>query len=264
MDNVEPNLNMKVILRFFNILYLIWGFISFIFFMLLMVPFVLLSFLIFNGKRATDVAFKFLNIWGFGFNTLMAYRYKVLNASVVKEQQPYIFVVNHNSYLDAIAIVRVIPKSFKPLGKIEMCKVPIFGMIYKKLVVLIDRSSKESREQSVILLKEEIKKGQSILIFPEGTMNKTSKHLTDFYDGAFRIAIETQTPILPLTIINTKELMPRVNPLAIKPGLITCVFSPSFEVAGLTLEDLPILKANVFKEMEAQLIQHKGLPKQSL
>lgn len=254
---------MNVVLRFFNILYLIWGFISFIFFMLLMVPLVLLSFALFNGKRATDVAFKFLNIWAFGFNALMAYRYKVFNKSLVKKEQPYIFVVNHSSYLDAIAIVRVISKSFKPLGKMEMSKVPIFGLIYKKLVVLIDRSSKESREQSVISLKKEIEKGQSILIFPEGTMNKTSHPLTDFYDGAFRIAIETQTPILPLTIINTKELMPRAHPLHIKPGLITCVFSTPFDVAGLTLQDLPDLKAKVFTEMKTQLIHYKGLPKQA-
>ncbi|MBC7653495.1 MAG: 1-acyl-sn-glycerol-3-phosphate acyltransferase [Oligoflexus sp.] len=231
--------------------------------MMLMLPFVWLSYTILNGKQANDVAFKFLNVWAFGFNTLMGYRYKILNREFVKKDKAYIFIVNHNSYLDALAVVRVIPQSFKPLGKIEMTKIPIFGFIYKRLVVLIDRSSKKSRDQSVLALKNQIAIGQSILIFPEGTMNKTSDHLTDFYDGAFRIAIETQTPILPFNIINTKGLMPRLNPTAIKPGLITCVFSPEFEVKGLTLEDLPQLKAKVFAEMEAQLIQFKGLPKQA-
>jgi 1-acyl-sn-glycerol-3-phosphate acyltransferase len=254
---------MKLILRFFNVLYLIWGFLSFFIFMILMIPFVWLSYLILNGKQANDVAFKFLNVWAFGFNMLMGYRYKIINKEFVKKNQPYIFVVNHSSYLDALAVVRVIPQSVRPLGKIEMAKVPIFGFIYKRLVVLIDRSSKESRERSVLALKEQISIGQSILIFPEGTMNKTAQHLTDFYDGAFRIAIETQTPILPLTIINTKELMIRANPTAIKPGLITCVFSPPFEVKGLSSEDLPELKAKVFAEMEMQLTLYKGLPKQS-
>jgi 1-acyl-sn-glycerol-3-phosphate acyltransferase len=114
-----------------------------------------------------------------------------------------------------------------------MVKIPIFGMVYKRLVILIDRSSKESRERCVIALKEEIKRGQSILIFPEGTMNKTDQLLGDFYDGAFRIAIETQTPILPLTIINTKELMPRNDASAIKNGVIKCVFSEEIDVEGL-------------------------------
>ena len=228
-----------------------------------MLPFVWLSYVILNGKKANDVAFMFLNVWALGFNALMGYRYKIINKEFVKKDKSYIFVVNHNSYLDALAVVRVIPQSFKPLGKIEMTKVPIFGFIYKRLVILIDRSSKESRDQSVLALKEQIAIGQSILIFPEGTMNKTTSHLTDFYDGAFRIAIETQTPILPLTIINTKELMPRLNPTAIKPGLITCVFSKALEVDGLTLGDLPQLKAKVFAEMESRLTLYKGIPKQS-
>jgi len=231
--------------------------------MMLMLPFVWLSYVILNGKKANDVAFMFLNVWALGFNALMGYRYKIINKEFVKKDKSYIFVVNHNSYLDALAVVRVIPQSFKPLGKIEMTKVPIFGFIYKRLVILIDRSSKESRDQSVLALKEQIAIGQSILIFPEGTMNKTTSHLTDFYDGAFRIAIETQTPILPLTIINTKALMPRLNPTAIKPGLITCVFSKALEVDGLTLGDLPQLKAKVFAEMESRLTLYKGIPKQS-
>lgn len=248
---------MKPILRIFNILYLFWGFVSFFMCMVLVTPFVLLSYLIFNGKKATDVASVFLNIWAGGFNLLMAYRYKVINQHVVKKDKAYIFVANHSSYLDALAVVRVIPQSFKPLGKIEMVKIPIFGMVYKRLVILIDRSSKESRERCVIALKEEIERGQSILIFPEGTMNRTDQLLGDFYDGAFKIAIETQTPILPLTIINSKEMMPRNDALAIKNGVIKCVFSEEITVEGLQTEDILYLKNKVYKEMEAQLLRYK-------
>ncbi|MBU0696270.1 MAG: hypothetical protein KKE39_07050, partial [Bacteroidetes bacterium] len=93
---------MKPILRFFNILYLLWGFISFFIFMMLMLPFVWLSYTILNGKQANDVAFKFLNVWAFGFNTLMGYRYKIFNREFVKKDNAYIFVVIHNSYLDAL------------------------------------------------------------------------------------------------------------------------------------------------------------------
>lgn len=249
---------MKPILRLFNILYLLWGFISFFACMLLVTPFVLFSYLIFKGKQATDVVSFFLKIWGGGFSLLMAYRFSIQNQHLVKKNKAYIFVVNHSSYLDAIAVVRAIPQSFKPLGKVEMVKVPIFGMIYKRLVILIDRRSKESRERCVVALKEEIARGQSILIFPEGTMNRADKLLGDFYDGAFKIAIETQTPILPFTIINTKELMPRNNALAIKNGVIKCVFSPEIDVKGLKIEDLEQLKNRVYKEMEAHLTAQKS------
>ena len=250
---------MKSILRLFNILYLVWGLVSFFVFMILMMPFILLSYALLNGKKATDVVFKFLNIWAGGVNLLMGYRYQVIGKHLVKKSQAYIFVVNHSSYLDSLAVVRVIPQSFKPLGKVEMVKIPIFGLIYKKLVVLIDRSSKESREKCVKDLKAEIARGQSILIFPEGTMNKSHQPLGAFYDGAFRIAIETQTPILPLTIINTKELMPRSDATAIKPGLIYCVFSDAVSVEGLKTEDLEKLKNQVYKQMEAELLKYKSI-----
>jgi 1-acyl-sn-glycerol-3-phosphate acyltransferase len=255
---------MKSILRLFNTLYLFWGFVSFFIMMILLTPFVLISYAIFKGKKATDVVFIFLNMWGFGFNTLMAYRYKIINKDLVDKKKAYIFVVNHSSYLDSIAVVRVIPQSFKPLGKVEMVKIPIFGLVYKKLVVLIDRASKESREKSVKSLKMEIMNGLSILIFPEGTMNKGDQLLGDFYDGAFRIAIETQTPIMPLTIINTKEIMPRNDARAINNGVISCVFSEEISVKGLTNSDVSKLKTQVFNEMESQLIKYKPALKQSL
>jgi 1-acyl-sn-glycerol-3-phosphate acyltransferase len=84
-------------------------------------------------------------------------------------------------------------------------------------------------------------------------MNKTESDLADFYDGAFRLAIETQTDIAPMVILNARNLLPRANPLHVKPGLITCVFDEPIKVKGLIAEDLEELKANVRSRMQ-QLI----------
>ena len=131
---------------------------------------------------------------------------------------------------------------------------PVFGLIYKRIVVLIDRSSKESREISVAALKEDIANGQSVLIFAEGTMNQTDKPLADFYDGAFRIAIETQTPIVPFVMINNRKLLPRKDPLKARPGLITTILLPEVSVGGLTMEDVPALKKQVYDLMEEVIV----------
>lgn len=248
---------MRSILRLFNILYLFWGFFSFFFWMILMMPFILLSYALFKGEKATDSSFIFLNIWVAGFNFFMAYRYQIINKEAVKKDKAYIFVVNHSSYLDSIAIVKVIPQSFKPLGKMEMIKVPIFGIIYKRVVILIDRSSRESRDLSIQHLKEQLANGQSILLFPEGTINKSEDLLGNFYDGAFKIAIETKVPILPLTLVNTKEMMPWANAFAIKPGKIIGVFSEEIAVNELSLADLPLLKQKVIDEMKSTLLKYK-------
>ena len=144
-----------------------------------------------------------------------------------------------------------IQESFKPLGKIEMAKIPLFGIIYRRVVVMIERENKESRAKGFEELKEGLVKGQSILIFPEGTMNCSDKALADFYDGAFRLAIETQTPIAPVVILNARNLFSRANPLNARPGTITCILDEPVKVSGLVSEDIKSLKAQVFKRMES-------------
>ena len=86
-----------------------------------------------------------------------------------------------------------------------MVKYPVFGIIYRMAAIVVDRSSPERRAQSVRALKAAIYKHISIFIFPEGTFNETREPLKDFYDGAFRIAIETQTPIKPILFLDTYE-----------------------------------------------------------
>jgi 1-acyl-sn-glycerol-3-phosphate acyltransferase len=245
---------MNGVKRIFSLIFMIWSFVIFIAAMLLVLPFIFISSALFKGKTGSDIIFFFLNIWGWIFCIFCFFQIRSENRSVLDPKKAYIYVCNHNSYLDAIAIVLAIPGSFKPLGKIEMVKIPVFGLIYRKVVVMIDRASKESRAKSVEELKQDLARGQSILIFPEGTMNRSAKPLTDFYDGAFRLAIETQTPIAPMVIINARDLFPRSNPLAAKPGVITCIFDTPVEVTGLIANDLERVKAKIYARM-ATLIE---------
>ena len=145
------------------------------------------------------------------------------------------------------------PKVFKPLGKIEMLKIPIFGMIYKRMVVMINRKDKQSRLRCIEELKIELASGLSILIFPEGTMNRTEEALAEFYDGAFRLAIETQTAIVPVAIFNARNLMPRKNMLLVRPGRISCVYGSPIEVTGLSETEIPKLKAKAHHILESMI-----------
>ena len=192
------------------------------------------------------------------FSLLSFFWVTTKNKHLVNRSKSHIYVGNHGSYLDAIAVCISIPQYFSALGKVEITKVPIFGLIYRRIVVLIDRSSKESREQSVAVLKKEIADGQSILIFAEGTMNQTERPLADFYDGAFRIAIETQTPIIPFVMINNRKLLPRKDPLKARPGLITTIFLPEVSVIGLTMDDVPVLKRKVYDLMENAILNPRS------
>jgi len=234
-------------------LYLVYAALIFILLMFITLPFVFIVTALFNPLTGKRMGLFFLRCWAWGFSLLSFFWVRTKNANSVNLKTPHIYVGNHGSYLDAIAVCISIPQSFSALGKIEMAKVPVFGWIYKRIVVMIDRSSKDSREQSVLSLKNEINKGQSILLFPEGTMNKTAEPLSNFYDGAFRIAIETQTPIQPFVILNNRKLLSRVNPLTAHPGLITTVFLPAVAVNEYRINDVDALKRKVYVMMEEAL-----------
>jgi 1-acyl-sn-glycerol-3-phosphate acyltransferase len=234
-------------------LYLSYAAILFITLMIIVLPFVLLASALLPSLTAKKTILFFLRCWAWIFSFCSLFWMVAVNRKVIDKNVPHIYVGNHGSYLDAVAVCIGIPQYFSPLGKIEMTKVPVFGAIYQRIVVLIDRSSKESRAKSVAALKAAIANGSSILIFPEGTMNTTLAPLSEFYDGAFKIAIETQTAIQPFVMRNNRALLPRSNPLNGHPGLIEIVFIPAVEVKGLTLADLPQLKEKVFKLMEEKL-----------
>ena len=232
--------------------YLLYSAIIFFLLMLVVCPFIIISMGIFNEKTGRKIAFYFLKCWAWGFS-LLTFLWFSAGGTKIDTSRSYIYVGNHSSFLDAVAIVICIPQAFSPLGKIEMLKIPVFGWIYKRLVVMIDRSSSESRDHSVAELRKDLADGQSILIFPEGTMNKSKLPLNPFYDGAFRLAIETQTPILPFAILNSRAHLPRTDPLLLKPGLIKTVFGEAIEVKGLVAQDLEELKAKSFQAILGML-----------
>lgn len=146
----------------------------------------------------------------------------------------------------------------RALGKAEIGKVPVFGFIYKRAIVTVDRSSVANRTRSVHILKSVLRNGISVLVFPEGTFNETGQPLQDFYDGAFRMAIETGTPIRPVLMLDSWSRMPPGRWLSLNPGRSRAVFLESVPVDGLKKEDVPALKAKVHALMWEQLVKYNA------
>jgi len=128
---------------------------------------------------------------------------------VTKPGFAYIFVANHISMIDVMLLVSTVKKN--PLvfiGKKELEKIPIFGYVYKKTMILVDRSSNESKKQVFEQTKEKLMTGISIGIFPEGTVPELEVELAPFKHGAFTMAIEHQVPIVPITFLDNKKRFP--------------------------------------------------------
>jgi 1-acyl-sn-glycerol-3-phosphate acyltransferase len=144
------------------------------------------------------------------------------------------------------------------LGKAEMAKIPIFGFLYRCTAVMVERGDPEKRAKSVEQLKSVLRKGISIVIAPEGTFNMTHKPLKEFYDGAFKIAIETQTPIKPVIFLDAYERMAYESVFSIKPGRSRSVYLEEISVEGLSLDDVDFLREKVYTIMEDKLIEYKA------
>ncbi len=237
----------------FRILYLVYACVLFVAIMILVVPIVMVASL-FGKIRGGNFIYKVCMAWGDIWFFLIGIRCRNLYEAPHDKSRHFIFVANHISYLDAPAIVKVIRQPTRVLGKVEMAKIPIFGYIYRNAVVTVDRSSPENRSRSVQILKRTVEKGISIFIFPEGTFNMGTTALKDFYDGAFRIAIETQTPIKPVLFLDTFDRMHYSSIFSLSPGINRAVFLDEIAVDGYTINELDHLKKLVYDRMQERLI----------
>ena len=238
-------------------MYCIYALVTFILCMLLVIPLVVAA--SFFGKvRGGNFIYRLCSWWSDGWFFLIAIRHRNFYETPHDKNKQYIFVANHISYLDAPVIVKTLRQKVRVLGKVEVAKIPLFGFIYRNTVVTVDRSSAAHRANSVRILKKVIHKGISIFIFPEGTFNETGQPLKELYDGAFRLAIETQTPIKPLLFLDTWHRMHYASPFRLTPGRSRTIFLHEIPVTGLTGKDVDVLKEKVRQVMEQKLREYKA------
>jgi len=158
----------------------------------------------------------------------------------------YVVVYNHNSFVDVFISVPFMPGANKTIAKIEMSKIPVFGLVYKRGSVLVDRKNDESRKKSYVQMKEVLAMGLHMCIYPEGTRNKTSQPLQRFHDGAFRLAKDSGKSILPGVIFNSTKILPRKT-FYWWPGKVQLHYLPP--VSPQDFPNVESLKQHVFELM---------------
>ena len=241
--------------RFF---FSIYGFIIFLSLLFLLLPLFIWSFLQPEIKGG-NLVYKISRFWADAFFFMTRITHWNIYEEPYSSVSEYIFVSNHISYLDIPMMMKVIRgRHIRILGKAEMSKIPVFGSIYKRGAVTIDRENPEARYKSVKKLIAFIHKKISVFICPEGTFNMTGKPLKNFYNGAFRIAIETQKPILPILFLDTYDRLTYKSIFSLNPGKCRGVFLSQTPTLGLTIEDVPKLKRKIFAQMEEALVRYKA------
>lgn len=182
---------------------------------------------------------------------------RVHASGLIPSSGKFIIIANHVSYLDPIVIYDVIPFYFRPLAKYEVSKIPVFGFVYAQIAILVDRSSAARRARSMRQMQEALRHECSIFLYPEGTFNETKAPMKSFYDGAFRLAIEAQVPILPVIFPDTRYRWQYEAWWKIWPGKNRAFVLEPVPVAGLTTEDTAMLRDRVHMLMSAEMLRHR-------
>ncbi len=173
-------------------------------------------------------------------------RFKVTGKEVFDTTTNAVIVCNHNSLIDIPVSFPFLPRANKTIAKKSFSKIPIFGLIYTFGTVLVDRRDERSRKQSVDDMKKVLETGLDMLIYPEGTRNRTNEPLKSFHNGAFKLAIDTNKPIIPVVLLNTKKILPAKPAMYFTPGKIQMDILPAIYPEGHSIDSL---KNKVFEIM---------------
>lgn len=172
-------------------------------------------------------------------------------------EAPYVICCNHSSYLDIIQMYNVIPSYFLFMGKYELLKWPLFNIFFKGMNIAVNRGSHIEAAKAFRKAAQAIDRGTSIALFPEGTIPAYTPRMKPFKDGAFRLAIEKQVPIVPITFVDHWRLFGEPVELLsrARPGIARAVVHAPIPTKGLTMDDLVALRRKVYEVIEGPLLK---------
>lgn len=248
---------MKYLLFPFQLLYCLYTYSLFILMILIFFPCVLICFPL-GRIRGGNIMYDLFRFFGNGWFKLIGIHQSFIYESTPDPNQQYIFIANHIAYVDAVITVLSVKHHFRPIGKAELLKIPIFGFIYKFCVVTVDRSSAEDRARSLDDLRKVLARGISIMVFPEGTFNMADAPLKEMYDGAFKLAVETGKPLQPIIFLDAFDRMHYRHFFTLTPGKSRSVYLDPIDPAQYPYADYKALKKIVEAKLSEKLLQYKA------
>lgn len=225
------------------------------FYILIIGSIILISPLLFilTAKEAYYPTFwKMIRVWAKVLVYGMGFRLKVQNDQILDRNKSYMFCPNHASLVDPFVLIVLSKNPIVFVGKQELVKIPVFGFFYKRTCILVDRNNPRSRKEVFDRARQRMQDGVGICIFPEGGVSDDLNVVLDpFKDGAFRLAIEHQIPLLPVTLYDNKKRFP-FHFWGGSPGIMRAETHAPIETVGMkVMED----KAR-FRESVRNIILH--------
>ncbi len=242
---------MRIFKIIFWVLWRIWFYILIALPIIVMFPFLLLSIL---KEEWYPYFFVMARIWAKAILYGMGFYYKVDTEQQPQPHKSYMFIANHTSMTDIMLMLAVVRNPFVFVGKKELAKIPLFGFFYKRTCILVDRSSSKSRMEVFNRAQKRLGQGLSLCIFPEGGVPNESILLDEFKDGAFRLAIEHQIPIVPITFADNKKRLSYTF-MSGSPGLMRAKIHKFIYTDGLPPDNKKAIRE--LREQSREVIQQQ-------
>lgn len=222
---------------------------------IIMFPFLVLSIL---SEKGYPYFFVMARIWAKFILFGMGFYYKVDSEQEIDPHKSYMIVANHTSMTDIMLMLAIVRNPFVFVGKQELARIPLFGFFYKRTCILVDRSDSQSRMAVFTKAHKRIERGLSVCIFPEGGVPDDESIILDhFKEGAFKLAIKHQIPILPLSFGDNKERFPYTF-FAGSPGIMRVKIHKQFETLDKTIADRKELREEVRATIYKQLLKFEN------
>jgi len=215
----------------------------------------LIWFALSNPKRY-PFGHKLRRVWGWVLLTTGFVRVKQVFEEPLDFNKAYVITPNHTSQLDIVTLTVKLLLDFSFLAKIELERVPVFGIWFRTIDIAVDRKNPRKAAEAYMKTVKYIESGRSMVLFPEGTISNNVPKLIKFKDGPFRLAIETQVDVLPVTIIGNWKVLPDRGVFEGQPGKVIQYIHKPISTKGMTLDDLDALKGKVFHIIETKLKEY--------
>jgi 1-acyl-sn-glycerol-3-phosphate acyltransferase len=244
---------MSLLKNIINLIYSLYCIVTF-FIVLFLLMFVYAAVFFLNDRTRTITAYRANRILTTVWLKICGYSLEVEGWEKIDPHRTYMFVANHTNMLDLPVTGFFLQHYYKTLVKKELKYVPIFGFLIKISSVKVDRSNPESRKRSTQIIVDELLRGISFMIFPEGTRNKTGLPLKSFYSGAFKTAVMAQVPVVPMVYLDHRYLQP-VTGYRFYPGHIRVRILDPVETKGMEYEDADVLQERIYRDMETIILK---------
>lgn len=244
---------MKIFKNIAILIYRIWYYILLFLSILILFPFLFISIL---REEWYPIFFKLARFWAYIILFGMGFIPIIKKGVQFKKGESYMIVANHTSMIDIMLMLFITKDPVVFVGKKELSKIPLFGFIYKRTCILVDRNNSQSRRAVFNSAQQKINLGYSICIFPEGGVpSDESIILDDFKDGAFRLAIEHKIPIAPVTFHDNKKLFSYTF-FSGGPGKMRVMLHPLISTSNFSIE----MKKELNKKTRAIILEELENP----